>query len=363
MRAFLAFACVLAAAGQAESQSDPIRCWWRSSAGAVAIGESFTATLTCAVREQPETRTVPDESRLAAAVVQLAPFEVLGGDHPADLRSPTHRFFQYHYTLRIIDRDVIGHDARFPDLQIPFRVHTLTNGEWMAGRDRTYSMPGQSVHVLSLVPADAGDIRDSSESSFAEVSSLRFRARALEIAAYALLLLGAIVAAPAVWGLTRRRAVDPEQTRERISRRAVVRAVTEELATVERERVAGWTPDLVARTLRALRLAAGSALNRDLSSRPLVASEAGAERLVFSRGLWQKRRFGISSSITPADLRAALSALPDTTTATRRLALQDLAASMQTLSAALYRETFIADNQLDEAFIAGHRAAQQLTRP
>jgi hypothetical protein len=360
MRATIALACLLAAAAPAESQTDPLRCWWRSSAGAVAIGETFTATLTCAVREEAETRTVPDESRLAAAVVQLAPFEVLAGDRPADLRSPTHRFFQYHYTLRIIDRDVIGQDATFPDLQIPYRVHSLTNGEWTAGRDRTYAMPGQSVRVSSLVPADAADIRDSSESSFTEVGSLRFRARALEIATYVFLLLSAIVAAPAVWALSRRRVVDPDKTRDRIPHRAVVRAVAAELEAVERERAGGWTPGLAARGLRALRLTSASALDWDISSRPLTRSEAAGDRVVFTHGLWKKRRFGMSASMTPAHLRAALSALPDTATATRRHALQELSESMHAFSAALYRETFESGSHLDEAFTAGSRAARQL---
>jgi hypothetical protein len=362
MKGLLITIGVLTAAVPAQSQTDPIRCWWRSSHGAVATGESFTATLTCAVREQASTRTVPDESRLDAAVVQLAPFEVLAGDHPADLRSPTHRFFQYRYTLRIIDRDVIGHDARFPDVQIPYRVQTFTNGEWMAGRDRTYVMPGQSVRVLSLVPADADDIRDSTEAAFGEVAALRFRARAVELAAYALLGLGVIAAVPAMWALSRRRVVTADEEASRIPRRALAAAVNGELDAVDRERAAGWSPDLVARSLMALRLAAAIGLNRGVSSHVLDDGPGGTGRVRLRRGLWRKNELGVSSALTPADIRAALADLPGTTPAARGAALGDLADSMSALSAALYGQTFAPDDRLDAAFGTGRGAAQLLTR-
>ena len=32
-------------------EADPIRCWWRTSASAVRVGEPFTVVLTCAVVE------------------------------------------------------------------------------------------------------------------------------------------------------------------------------------------------------------------------------------------------------------------------------------------------------------------------
>jgi hypothetical protein len=129
---------------------------------------------------------------------------------------------------------------------------------------------------------------------------------------------------------------------------------------VERERAGGWTPELAARGLRALRLTSASALDRDISTRPLALSEAAGDRVVVTHGLWKKRRFGMSASLTAADLRAALSALPDTATATHRHALEELTESLHTLSAALYRETFERGSHLDEAFTAGSHAARQL---
>jgi hypothetical protein len=345
----LACACVLLTATSASGQSDPIRCWWRTTVGAVSVGEPFDATVTCAVREQDSTRSVPDETRLAAAVVQLAPFEVLGGTHPADLRSSTHRFFQYHYTLRIIDRDMIGRDARFPDLQIPYRVHTLTSGEWMAGRDRTYTIPGHAIRVLSLVPSDASDIRDAGDSEFARVETLRFRSRAFEIGAYALTALGLIVAAPAVLALARRRRASDDVEARGVARRAVSAAAEAELTAVERDSRQGWTPDLLARALTALRIAAAAALRRDVASRRVDHQTPTAGRLIATGGFVRKQRFEVSSALTATDLR--------------QLDAHDLAVAMTTLTAALYgRPGSQQDSAVDEAFTAARTALRQIAR-
>src|SRR4051812_21672532 len=67
--------------------ADPIQCWWRTSAGAIRVGEPFTVVLTCAVIETDAAQVVVDQSRLEPSVMQFAPFEVLGGTHGADLRT------------------------------------------------------------------------------------------------------------------------------------------------------------------------------------------------------------------------------------------------------------------------------------
>ncbi len=105
-------------AGSGTVEIDPIRCWARTSAGAVRIGETFTVTLTCAVLETELVQAVPDESKLGVTVVQMNPFEVVGGNHPADLRTSGRRFFQYDYNIRMINPDSIGQDVAVPLLQI-----------------------------------------------------------------------------------------------------------------------------------------------------------------------------------------------------------------------------------------------------
>src|ERR671912_1434119 len=143
---------------------DPIRCWRQSSTGAVMVGEQFTVVLTCAVIESADAQVVPDESRLNVASIQMAPFEILGGAHPPDVRRGSRRFFQYDYQLRIINRDAIGHDVNVPPLTISYRVHSRVGAAAkLEGRDLSYVLPAMPIRVLSLVPADATDIRDASE--------------------------------------------------------------------------------------------------------------------------------------------------------------------------------------------------------
>src|SRR5689334_14026163 len=84
---------------------EPIKCWWRTSTSAVRIAESFGLTLTCAVVETELNKVVPDFSKLDPTVVQMPPFEVLGGTGPRDILVPGKRFFQYDYRMRLIAED------------------------------------------------------------------------------------------------------------------------------------------------------------------------------------------------------------------------------------------------------------------
>src|SRR5258708_4474496 len=192
-----AWACVPLAAVSAQNQTqttkaDPIQCWWRTSAGAVRVGETFSAVLTCAVLETPDVKVVPDQSKLEPSVVQFAPFEVTGGSHAADLRTDDRRFFQYEYKLRLLAENLFGKDAQIPETKISYRVQSHTgqaaaagggNGpkETIEGRDQTYLMPPMSVRVLSLVPADASDIRDAGSAGFGDLDQRAFRANLLTV--------------------------------------------------------------------------------------------------------------------------------------------------------------------------------------
>ena len=370
LRVLLAILALTAAtAGAARGQSaaasdaiDPIRCWWRTSAGAVAIGEAFDASLTCAVRDEETTRVTLDESRLGAAVVQLAPFEVLGGSHPGDLRTPTHRLIQYSYSLRIIDRDVIGHDAKFPDLQLSYKVQTRVGADANEGRDRVYVLPGRPVRVLSLVPVEADDIRDSTGENFATVEALRFRGRALRIAAFGLAALGLLILTPAivrlVRGTTRR-----EERSDRIDARHTLPEVAATLASIESSKAAGWTVDLTARAAAATRLAAACALGRPIAQRVVGSgSPAGSDRIVVQRGWPRRTRTVVSSAVTTRDLDAAIAALPLTTPGSNRQALEDLRKAVNTTTSALYGQAKLNDDSLDEALAAAVRATRHLRR-
>src|ERR1043165_8031438 len=88
-------------AAQPTQSTDPLQCWWRTSSGAIRIGEQFSIGRACAVREPEAAAVVVDQSRLEPSVVQFAPFEGLGGSHGADLRRGDRRFFQYEYRARL----------------------------------------------------------------------------------------------------------------------------------------------------------------------------------------------------------------------------------------------------------------------
>src|SRR5215470_10740781 len=68
------------AATTTAAEAAPIECWWRTSAGAIRVGELFNVVLTCSLMDSPATRAVPDESSLDPNGIQLEPFEVVGGN-------------------------------------------------------------------------------------------------------------------------------------------------------------------------------------------------------------------------------------------------------------------------------------------
>ena len=319
----LAVAAVVAGNLQVSGQTrenvelDPIRCWWRTSTGAVRIGETFSVVLTCAVLQNEAVQVIPDESRLDATVIQMAPFEVVDGEHPADLYGPNRRFLQYEYRLRIITPDVIGRDVRIPDPQIHYRVNsTVAANTALQGRDHTYLMPPQSVRVLSLVPADAPDIRDSAGEGFAATEQLTFRATALRIAAITAMTLGGIVALFGIGRVVMRTRGQKTVVARGLAPAAVLRRASRALTDVQREAAGGaWTAGLVARALAAARLIAAIAARRPVHQVP-GSADGSDGRLVATD--WRRRPTAISASATPEDLpgdgqwselRSALAAL------------------------------------------------------
>jgi hypothetical protein len=191
-----ALGCVVPAAAQ-NIETDPSRCWWRSSAGAVRAGEPFSIVLTCAVVENETARVVVDEGKLQPAVVQFAPFEVLpaGGSHAPDLRTDERRFFQYEYKLRLIAENLFGKDVALPETRLSYHIQShVGQAAAIQGRDQSYVLPPLSVRVLSMVPADAGDIRDGTVETFTDLDQRSFRASVLVVVGGILLALAALMA-------------------------------------------------------------------------------------------------------------------------------------------------------------------------
>ena len=343
---------------------DPIRCWWRTSTGAVRTGARFALDLTCAVLENEAVQVVPDESRLGGTVIQMAPFEVVDSAHPADLRRGQRRFFQYQYALRIINPDAIGKDIRIPDLAIRYRVNSrLAGNASLEGRDLLYLLPPQSVRVLSMVPGEAADIRDAAGERFGTVESFTFRAHALEIAALTLVALGGLMTLIALVRLARgsRRATP---VGERVmSGWRLARLAAGELSAVQREvDELGWDEARTGRALAAARVAAALALGRRISQR---ATEPGAQsgegRLVARGARGQARTMWISSSVTAEDLAREIGGSDRAPDPETRSVLERLQAALAAFGRAQYGQEPAGDRQdLDAALAGAAEAARRL---
>jgi hypothetical protein len=330
---------------------EPIRCWWRTSAGAIRIGEPFSLVLTCAVLQNPAVQVVPDESRLGWEAIQLSPFEVISGVHPPDLYSGDRRFFQYEYTLRIINPGIIGQDIRIPDLLLSYRVNsTVAANASLQGRDLTYLMPPLSVKVISLVPADAPDIRDTANQSFGKSQELEYRANALRIIGIGAITLGALVVALAFLRILARRRPRQEVAARGLDESAILRAASRELAAIQRESDgSGWSGDLVSRALAAARIAGASALGRPIDQRRDEGDGAVEGRLA-ARGWLRRKPTTVSGAVTPEDLARALERLPAAASPSRRQLLEDLQHATATFTTTQYaREATFDRATLDEA--------------
>jgi hypothetical protein len=263
---------------------EPITCWWRTSTSAVRTGESFGLTLTCAVVETEANKVVPDFSKLDPTVVQLPPFEVLGGTHAGDLVTPGKRFFQYDYRMRLIAEDAFGNDVSIPPLEISYRIESkVTGGDTTQGRDQSYSLPRASVRLLSLVPDDTSDIREAPASMFTRIENRESRANLLQTVAGILFGLAGVVAIVLLIGMVRRKAPKSAVAAAHLGPRTILSAVSKELDEVQRASRGGWTQELVGRALAALRIAGAYATKRDVGQRPATSSETPLDGVLVVR--------------------------------------------------------------------------------
>lgn len=342
--------------GTTNVEVDPIRCWWRTSAGAVRVGELFDLSLTCAVLENESVQVVPDESRLGNAVIQMAPFEVVGGVHPADLHSPERRFFQYEYRLRIINPDVIGKDVPLPSLVIHFRVNSrVAANTALQGRDLSYVMPPESVRVFSLVPADAPDVRDATGERFQDVESLGFRAGVFEIVGIALIAVGVLMILLVLVRLARGSRSRTPADRRVLDTRSLAGVATRELAAVQREREQqGWTPAVIDQALAAIRIAAACALGRPVNQRNVDGTTQPGDGLLVARGARRGKRRTLSASVTAQEIADAITASPAGSPALA--VLEPLRKGLATLGEVQYGRIATDESRLDEALTGAREA-------
>ena len=358
--AVVALLLVVSGASMARAQNvetDPLQCWWRTSAGAIRVGEPFTVVLTCAVLETDAATVVVDQSRLEPSVVQFAPFEVLGGSHGADLRTDQRRFFQYVYRLRLIAENLFGRDVSLPETKLSYRVQTKMGERQAAlqGRDQTYLLPPQSVRVMSLVPSDATDIRDTAGETFGDLDERAFRANLFTIVGGVLFTLAGLMALLALVRLARRYRKTSTASERLMTDPAVLRGAGRELAHVRRERDSGgWTPELAGRALAALRIAGTYLTGRPVSLMP--ANKLSAEgqdvpeagRLILRAGWPRTKRIAVSGAITSQTIGRELAR--GTANARRVALLESLSRALSIFTIAHFgREGTLDEAALDEA--------------
>jgi len=339
---------------------DPIRCWWRTSTGSIRTGENFNLSLTCATLDTEAVQVVPDESRLGAAVIAMAPFEVVGGSHPADIRSGQRRFFQYQYTLRIINPDMIGRDVRIPDLAIHFRVNSrIAQNASLQGRDLVYLLPVQSVKVTSMVPGDAPDIRDAAGEDFGVAENLGFRASVLEIVAMTAVALGVLMVILVLVGLARRSGARTPASQRMLPTWKIVRTARQALASVQRDREQqGWTAEHVGRAIAATRIVAAVALGRTVTQRLADPASTATEGRLVTAGRFRSKARVLSSPVTVHDLSS-----PSNARTSDQPTLDALKDALATFSAPQYgREASMDAGALDRALTGAGDAASRVSR-
>ena len=322
---------------------EPITCWWRTSASAVRTGEPFNLRLTCSVVETEANKVVPDFSKLDATVVQLPPFEVLGGTHAGDLTVPGKRFFQYDYRLRLIAEDAFGGDVPIPPLEISYRIESLVGGgDTVQGRDLSYSLPRASVRPISTVPDDTTDIREAPASAFTRIEDRESRANLLQTVAGVLFALAGVIALMMLVGMLRRKTTGTVLMHAHLAPRRVLAAAARELDEVQRSSRGGWTPELVGRALAALRIAGTYAIGKQVGQRPAGAITPVEGELLASGSLGRVKVLVSGSATT--ETAGSSSSAP-----------HGLSDALQTLTVARYGRLEKLDSNADDAIVTAIR--------
>ena len=284
---------------------DAFRCWRRLGQQAIRVGERFTMTVTCSAVETDQARAIPDRVALEPASIDVAPFEVLDGERSEDSRTGPYRFFQYHYTLRLITETSFGEDVELPALAITYRVERrIGNDPALAGRELTYLLPPEPIRMISFVPDAVVDIRDLPPATFREAQDRIFRANALSLGAALVGLLAVGVLLVGVTRAARARQGGAPTVDRPISPSVVVRRALGELRNVQDATAEhGWTDDTLARALSALRVG-GSVAHTGHVAHAVVAPDTPvrAGQLRVRQGLVRRRTVVVSSGLTAAGL-------------------------------------------------------------
>jgi hypothetical protein len=281
------------------SSSNAMSCWWTTDRNAVHIGEPFRLMLTCRVIDTGRAAVVPNVSDIEPTSIQLTPFDVLEGVRHQDVVTPPWRYLQFVYSVRLLGDEFFGRDVAIPPTNVRFRIRTGTT-EAAEGVEHTYVLPSIPVRVVSLLPAQATDIRDPSPDTFGDVEARRSRSTVALVAGTILLAFAAVLLLIAgVRGFERFRKRGPAVERT-VPAGAVLGGCLREVDRVRSEAAReGWTSGLAARALAPFRVAAAIALAQPVSQ-TLVTDGASARegQLTVSYGMLRRRRAFVSAPIT-----------------------------------------------------------------
>jgi hypothetical protein len=294
--------------GQVES--DPIRCWWKTDRTSVRVGETFGLTLTCGVVEAGPVAVVPALTQLEGGAIQLTPFEVVSATRRGDVVVPPWRYVQFEYAVRLLNDGYFGQDVSLPAVTVTYNLKSA--GADSAGRDQSYVLPALPMRILSLVPKAAGDIRDASTLTFAEIESRRYYSTAARVAAGIAIVFAAVFALLAVMRFAQRFRVRTPAEARSVPTTSVLAGCATTLRGVQRDaRSEGWSPALARRALPAMRIAGASALGRPIAQQYVAGDVATREgQVVVKTGTLGMGRAMVSAATTPSSIATALDGRP-----------------------------------------------------
>ena len=296
-----------ASAESAQAELPPLQCWWRTDRAAIYVGQHLQLTLTCAAAQTDAATAIPDWDALQPELVDLAPFEVVGGTRSEDVVADFRRYTQFEYTLRLTAEEFFGQDVPLPPLEIVYSIAVNgAGGTVQQGRERTYVLPPLPLKILSLVPAQANDIEDAADYSFTAIQRKRERAKMAFVIGCGLLAAGALFTVlflkSLLSGSRARRATLPFRVADwRLV--AGARSALRRLAAVaDRE---GWSEARVGEALTLLRVLGAVAIGKPVRQQIVPRNSAAeAGEWLMHRLSMRRSRIAISAAVTPAQLRA-----------------------------------------------------------
>jgi hypothetical protein len=162
------------------------------------------------------------------------------------------------------------------------------------------------IRILSLVPRDATDIRDTPSDTFGRVESRLFRSNLLLVLATAAFALAGLMAVLLVARAAVSRRATVAAKRRVVSPGLVLRAASGELSRVRKaSEQEGWNAELAGRAAAALRLAGAVVLAQPIGQREVESDAKPSEgQIIVGRGI-RGKKVVLSAAVTPRNVNGA----------------------------------------------------------